>query len=176
MSADPAELIFFRDITPEKFFQEAQHLGIAQEGLLDHAIRQQVFHACLIRHRTETVKAVAGGLNLPITDDQAQAIAHNSLVPGVLPDAAPLDAAEQSLAAELYYQAIRSAAACQGAGISEKQARAAARKMIRLGQRGLTAAQRFGRAAGCATVLGLVLSATVFLLLSVAVVMAAVRP
>ena len=168
MSADPAELIFFHEMTPEKFFQEAERLGVPLGDLQDHVVRNRVFHSCLIAHRAETTKAVAAGLSLPITEDQATAIARNSLVPDVLPEPAPLTPEERTLAVELYFHAIHAAAARHGTAITEKAARAGARKMIRLGERGLTAMQKFSRAAGCLVVLGAAGLAVGFVLLSVA--------
>ena len=168
MSADPAELIFFREMTPEKFFQEAERLGIPLEGLQDHEVRNRVFHSCLIAHRAETTKAVAAALNLPITEDQATAIARNSLVPDVLPEPAPLTSEERTLAAELYFHAIAAAAARHGTAVTESAARAGAQRMIRLGERGMTAVQKLGRAAGCLVMLGAAGLAVGFVLLTVA--------
>jgi len=168
MSADPAELIFFHEMTPEKFFQEAERLGVPLEGLQDHEVRNRVFHSCLVAHRAETTKAVAASLNLSITEDQATAIARNSLVPEVLPEPAPLTPEERTLAAELYFHAIRAAAIRHGTAITEKAARAGARKMIRLGERGMTAMQKLGRGAGCLVMLGAAGLAVGFVLLSVA--------
>ena len=155
MSADPAELIFFQQMTPEKFFQEAERLGIGQEQLRDPAVRDRVFHDSLIAHRAETAKAVAADLNIPITDAQAQAIARNSLVPEVLAEPAPLTPDERTIAAELYYRAILAAAARHGAAVTEESARNDAQRMIRFGERGLTALQKFSRSAGCLVMLGM---------------------
>jgi hypothetical protein len=155
MSADPAELIFFQQMTPEKFFQEADRLGIGQDQLRDPGIRDRVFHDSLIAHRAETAKAVADNLHLPITDEQARSIARNSLVPEVLDKPAPLNADERRIAAELYYHAILAAAARHGVAVTEESARNDALRMIRFGERGLTAIQKFSRSAGCLVMLGL---------------------
>jgi hypothetical protein len=74
-------------------------------------------------------------------------------VPNVLPDPAPLTPDEQAIAAELYYEAIRAAAARQGSPVTEKAARTNARKMMQLGERGLTTLQKIGRATGCLVVI-----------------------
>jgi hypothetical protein len=173
MSADPAELIFFREITPERFFQEAERLGVGKADLLDHAKRDDIFHACLLSHRIQIVKNVAADLKLAIVDDQTRSIARNSLTPGVLPDPAPLTAAEREIAAELYYRAIRAAADRQGTAISEKSARTGARKMIRMGERGLTEMQKLGQSAGCLIMTAAIALALGLLLCSGAAVLAA---
>jgi hypothetical protein len=155
MGADPAELIFFQQMTPERFFQEAERLGFQQDQLRDPAVRDRVFHDSLIAHRADTAKGVAADLNIPITDEQARAIARNSLVPEVLANPAPLTPAERTIAAELYYRAILAASARHGANVSEEAARLDAQRMIRFGERGLTLVQKFGRSAGCLLMLGL---------------------
>lgn len=155
MGADPAELIFFQQMTPEKFFQEAERLGFRQDQLRDPAVHDRVFHDSLIAHRADTAKGVAADLNIPITDEQARAIARNSLVPEVLANPAPLTPAERTIAAELYYRAILAAAARHGATVSEESARFDAQRMIRFGERGLTFLQKLGRSAGCLLMLGL---------------------
>jgi hypothetical protein len=175
MSADPSELIFFREITPERFFRETERLGVGKVDLLDHAKRDGIFHACLLSHRIQIVKDVAADLKLAIADDQANSIARNSLTPGVLPDPAPLTAAEREIAAELYYRAIRAAADRQGTAISEKSARSGARKMIRMGERGLTRVQKMGQSAGCLIVLAAVALGFGLVLCSGAAVLAALN-
>jgi plasmid stability protein len=149
MSADPAELIFFHEMTPEKFFDEVNQLGIPQENLLDQEVHDQVFRTCLVKIRTATAKAVAGKLHLPITEEQARAIACNSLVPEVLPEPAPLAPDQRAIALELYYHAVRAAVARHGGSVTERAARAKAKRMVRDGERGLTWRQRISRAFGC---------------------------
>jgi hypothetical protein len=155
MAADPAELIFFQQMTPERFFQEAERLGIRPDQMQDPEVRDRVFHDSLIAHRAETAQGVAADLNIAITDEQARAIARNSLVPDVLAEPAPLTPDERTIAAELYYRAILAAAARHRAAVTEESARTDALRMIRLGERGLTAIQKFSRSAGCLVMLGL---------------------
>jgi hypothetical protein len=173
MSEDAAELIFFQEVTPDKFFQEAERLGIPKEELVNPGTKNRVFHSCLVNHRTLTAKAVAARLGLSISDEQALSIARNSLVPGVHSEPAPLSADERAIAEELYREAISTAAARQGASITEKDARVNARKMIRQGERGLTVAQKAGRAVGCLVMLSAGLFAFGLMLAFAAVVRAA---
>jgi hypothetical protein len=163
MSADPAELIFFHELTPERFFDEVNRLGIPEQDLLDQEVHDRVFRSYLIKVRTQTAKAVAGKLNLPITESQAEAIAHNSLVPNVLPEPAPLTPQERDIAQQLYYHAIKAAVTRHGGTITEKEARSGAKKMLRDGERGLTTLLKLSRAVGC-----LIVVAVGFTLLSAA--------
>ena len=78
----------------------------------------------------------------------------NSLVPNVLSEPAPLTPEERVIAEQLYFHAIRAAAACQGEAISDRSARAVAKKMIRGGERGLTTMGRLSQGLGCLVVLG----------------------
>ncbi len=153
MGADPAELILFRDMTPERFFSEVDELGVSVEDLHDQPTHERVFRAALVRFRTETAKAVAADLQLPITDEQAEAIARNSLVPDVIPDPAPLTTDQRALAQELYFHAVKAAMSRQGRAVNDRLARSDARKMVRAGERGLTWLQRLSRTAGCLVVL-----------------------
>jgi hypothetical protein len=148
MNADPAELIFFHEMTPEKFFDEVNRLGIPEERLLNQEVHDQVFCSCLTKIRAETAKAVATSLNVAITDEQAWAIARHSLVPEVLPEPAPLTSDQRDIARELYYHAIKAAVARHGGSITERAARANAKKKVREGERGLTWLQKFTRAIG----------------------------
>jgi hypothetical protein len=159
MGADPAELIFFREMTPEKFFAEVDQLGLSLEDLRDQPTHDRVFRSALVRFRAESAKAVAADLKLLITDEQALAIARNSLVPEVIADPAPLTTDERALAHELYFHAIKAAVARQGRTVSDRVARGDARKMVRAGERGLTRLQRLGRAAGCLVVLAVLAAA-----------------
>jgi hypothetical protein len=176
MNADPAELIFFHEMTPEKFFDEVNRLGIPQEDLLDEEVHDQVFRSCLIQVRTETAKAVAAKLNVPITEEQARAIACNSLVPEVLREPAPLAPDQRAIALELYYHAVKAAVAGHGGSITERAARAKARQMVRDGERGLTRLRRISRAVGCLVVLGALGLGMGLTLLSAILAVAARKP
>lgn len=158
MGADPAELIMFRDMTPERFFSEVDELGVSLEELRDQPTHERVFRAALVRFRADTVKEVAAELELPITDEQAQAIARNSLVPDVISEPAPLTTDQRALAQELYFHAIKAAMSRQGRTVNDRLARNDARKMVRAGERGLTWLQRLSRASGCLTVLAVLAS------------------
>lgn len=149
ISADPAELIFLHEMTPEKFFDEVNRLGIAEEDLLDQDVHDQVFSSCLTKIRAETAKAVATSLNLAITEEQAWAIARHSLVPELSPEPAPLTPDQRDLAQELYYHAIKAAVAHHGGSITERAARANAKKKVREGERGLTWLHKLTRTVGC---------------------------
>jgi hypothetical protein len=99
---------------------------------------------------------VAAALNLTVSESQAQAIALNSLVPEVFPEPAPLAPDERALAEELYFHALKAAVAREGRLLSERMARAAARRLVRHGEKGLTLVRRLARAVGCLVVLGAV--------------------
>jgi len=161
MSADPAELMFYREMTADTFFEEAEKLGVAIEELQDEETYDQVFYSCLVNIRTETARAVAKGLNIPITDDQANAIARNSLVPEVSSEPVPLTPEEREIADTLYYHAIKAAAARHGETIEDAVARLEAKKMTRTGERGLTLLQKLGRNSGCLAVLAALLLGTI---------------
>jgi hypothetical protein len=172
-TVDPAELIFFRELTPERFFDEAQRQGVSAEKLRDIEVHNQVFSRCLVNIRAEIAKAVASALSIPISDEQAVAIGRNSLVPDVLPEPAPLDAAECALAEELYFHAIKAAVARYGNAMTDKVARANAKKMVRAGQRGFTRMQKLRGAVGCLVVLAVAGLGAALTLLSVALALAA---
>jgi len=154
MSADPADLIFYGRMTPERFFAEAERLGIAEEELHDQPTYDRVLAESLIAVRAETAQGVAADLGVPIGDGQARNIARNSLVPDVLPGPAPLTPEERAVATELYYRAVRAAAARNASRVAERAARAAAQRMVRDGERGLTRLHQLARNAGCLVVLG----------------------
>jgi hypothetical protein len=165
---DPAELIFFREMTADKFFQEAERLEIPLPNLRDQETYSRVFRCCLTKVRTDTAKALAASLNIPVTDEQAEAIARNSLVPEVFPEPAPLAAEERAIAAELYFHAIKAAGTRYGSVITDKAARGIAKKMVRDGQRGLTPLRKLSRAAGCLVVVAVAGLATALALVSAA--------
>jgi hypothetical protein len=142
---DPAELIFFRGLTSERFFEEAKQLQIPLESLRDPTARDHVFRCCLTGLRTETVKAVAAGLDIAVSDQQAAAIAHNSLVPEVFPEPAPLTPEERLIAEELYVHAIKAATLRNGSTMTDKAIRSNAKQMVRAGERGIS---RFRRLIG----------------------------
>lgn len=149
MSADPAELVVLRHMTNERFFAEAERLGIGDEQLRDPDTYDHVFRCSLVRYRAETVAVVAESLGIPITEEQAQAIGRNSLVPTVIGEPAPLSGGERIIAAELYYHAIKAAAERLGQRLSERSARSAARRMVRRGERGPSLFDRCSQAVGC---------------------------
>ena len=154
MSSDPAELIFFGEVSSEAVFEEAQQLGIPAESLQDAQVRQRVLHSRLVKLRTETASKVAAGLGMPITEQQACSIAKNSLVPEVRAEPTPLTAEERAIAAELYFHAVKAAVARHQGSITDKKARAEAERMVTVGERGLTNVQRIARAVGCLVVVG----------------------
>ncbi len=166
MSADPSQLIFYKDMTTDRFFEEAERLGVALDELRDEETHNRVFQSCLVRVRTETAKAVAAELDLAVTDEQAAAIARNSLVPEIVPAPARLKPEERKIAAELYFHAIKAAAARHGETIKDRTARAEARRMVVLGERGLSTVQKLSRSAGCLAVLGMLACAAAGTLLS----------
>jgi len=168
MSADPAELMFYREMTADTFFEEAEKLGVSVEELQDEETYDQVFYSCLVNIRVETAKAVAKSLNIAITDDQANAIARNSLVPEVSTEPVPLTPEEREIADTLYYHAIKAAAARHGESIEDSVARIEAKKMTRTGERGLTLFQKFGRTSGCLVVIAVLLLGTASAAASVA--------
>ncbi len=176
MHADPAELILFGQMSPDRFFREAEELGIPAERLKDEATRDQVFRGCLIKVREAAAKAVAGELGIPITDDQAHAIAKNSLTPTVMEEPAPLASDERVIAKELYYHALKAAVARQGSAIKDRAARAEAQRMVTAGERGLTRLQRFSRASGCLVIVGLLALGAATALLCGVVLIAAGPP
>lgn len=175
MSSDPAELIFFGEINSEAVLDEAQRLGISAESLQDAQIRRRVVHSRLIRLRTQTAKNVAAGLGITITEEQAGAIAENSLVPDIRAEPAPLDGQARAIAEELYFHAIKAALARHEGHITDKKARADARKMVAAGERGRTTLQRISRAAGCLVVVALTALGTASALLSAAAAMILIR-
>ncbi len=154
MSSDPAELVFFGELSSKAVFDEAERLGIAAENLQDEQTRQRVMYSRLVQIRTETAESVAVGLDIAITAEQAEAIARNSLVPEVCADPAPLSSEQRVIAEELYFHAIRAAVARHEGSITDKAARTGAKKMIAAGERGLTGLQRLSRAVGCLVVVG----------------------
>jgi len=154
MPTDPAELILFGEMSPDRFFREAEELGIPAEDLKDEQTHNRVLHRCLIRVRSNTAQAVAAELDMPITDEQARAIAQNSLTPDVMAEPAPLDRETRRIATELYYHAVKAAVTRQGNVIKDRTARAEAQRMVAAGERGLTGLQRFCRASGCLLVFG----------------------
>lgn len=170
MSADPAELIFFGDMSSQAVFDEAEQLGLSAESLDDGPTRQRVLHSRLLRIRTATAKSVAAGLGIEITDQQAGAIARNSLVPEVCADPAPLNPREREIAEELYYHAIKAAVARHHGTIAERAARSGARKMAAAGERGRTKLHRITRATGCLLVAAAIALASGSVLLSVVAV------
>jgi len=168
---DPADLIYYGRMTPERFFAEAQRLGVDEQSLRDPAVYDRVLVSCLISVRAETAQQLAAELNLPITAEQAENIARNSLVPDVLPGPAPLNPEERKLAVCLYSKAIMAAVTRQNCTITEEEALIGAEKMVRAGERGLTRIQKLARSAGCLLVLVLlgsvlVLSAATLVLAS----------
>ncbi|NQU25781.1 MAG: hypothetical protein HQ567_31215 [Candidatus Nealsonbacteria bacterium] len=169
MSADPAELIFFQEMTTDKFFDEAEGLGYELDQLQDEDTHNHVFYTCLLKLRTATAKKVAEDLGIEITDEQAAAIGKNSLVPDVALDPAPLSPEERKIAELLYYSAIKAAIARHGSTIKERSARSEARRMVRNGEKGLTWSRKLSRASGC---LVLVVLLTLGTGLSAAVVLA----
>ena len=165
MSADPAELIFFQEMTTDKFFDEAKDLGYDLDQLQDEETHNHIFYTCLVKLRAVTAKTVAAGLGIEITDEQATAIGKNSLVPEVSLDPAPLGQEEREIAEVLYYNAIKAASVRHGSTIKDRSARAEARRMVRTGEKGLTRIGKLTRASGCLVVvavltLGTGLSAT----------------
>ena len=159
MLADPAELMFYQEMSTERFFDEADRLGISLDELRDERTHDWVFYCCLVALRAETAEAVANRLGMSITAEQAQNIARNSLVPEIATGPAPLSAEERRLAEELYFHAIKAASARHGETIADDVARAEALRMVVTGERGLTRVQRFSRACGCLVLLGMILSA-----------------
>jgi hypothetical protein len=158
---DPADLIYYGRMTPERFFAEAQRLGVDEQSLRDPAVYDRVLTSCLISVRAETAQQLAAELNLPITPEQADNIARNSLVPDVLPGPAPLSPEERKLAVQLYAKAIMAAVSRQHCTITEEEAYIGAEKMIRAGERGLTRIQKLARSAGCLVILVVLGSALV---------------
>jgi len=153
VKSKPEELLFFRRMTPEKFFEEAEALGVSTEELSDRETYDFIFHSCLINVRTETAKEVAEELGIPISDDQARAIALNSLVPQVIAEPAPLTPEQRKIAKELYFHAVKAAVSSQKRTISDRSARADAVRMVKAGERGMTTMYRIFRATGCLTIL-----------------------
>ena len=174
MSSDPAELIFFRELSSQAVFDEAKRLGVSQESLEDEQTRQRVLHSRLLRIRTETAKAVAAGVGIAITEEQARSIARNSLVPEVCAEPASLSVEERSIAEELYFHAIKAAVARHEGTITDKAARSGAKKMIAAGERGRTKVQRIGRATGCLVLVATIGLVTSSVLLSVVAVILSV--
>ncbi len=155
MSADPAELIFFQEMSTDKFFDEAKKLGYELDQLQDEEIHNHIFYTCLVNLRTVTAKTVAVGLGIEITDEQATAIGKNSLVPEVSLDPVPLSPVEREIAKVLYYNAIKAATARHGTTIKDRAARMEARRMVRTGEKGLTWTSKLTRASGCLVVVAL---------------------
>ena len=155
MHTDPAELILFGEMSPQRFFHEAEDLGIPRDALRDEETRNRVFRGCLIRVREETAKGIAADLGIPITDDQAHSIARNSLTPEVIAEPAPLASKDRKIAKVLYFHAVKAAVARQGSSIRDRAARAEAHRMVTAGERGLTGMQKFGRASGCLVLAGM---------------------
>ena len=149
MNVDPAELMFYKDMTTDRFFEEAERLGFSLEDLQDEDTHDHVFYSCLVNIRTETASAVAASLDIPLTEEQACAIARNSLVPEVSVEPARLQPQEREIARELYYHAIKAAAARHGESIADSTARIEAKRMVTTGERGLTVLQKMSRACGC---------------------------
>lgn len=176
MRADPAELILFGEMSPDLFFEEAEAQGIPPERLKDEETHNRVFHRCLIKIRKATAKAVASELGIPITDDQAHAIARNSLTPEVMDQPAPLAAEERAIAKVLYFHAVKAAVARQGISIKDRAARAEAHRMVTAGERGLTSLQKFSRASGCLVMAGMLALGAASALLSAAVLVIAAMP
>jgi len=166
MKADPAELIFFREMNTDLFFEEAKKQGVPVEQLDDTNVHNRLFHSCLVQVRARTAKAVAEELEISITEDQAISIARNSLVPDVSAEPAPLTPQEREIAGELYYHAILAATSRHGMQVKEKMARAGAKRMIARGERGQTFFQRVGHSVGCLVVLGMVTFGTMLLVCS----------
>jgi hypothetical protein len=160
MTGDPAELIFFRSLTNDRFFAEARRLGLSDEQLRDGETYDRVFRSCLIALRSEIVQAVAEGLGIPVSEEQARTIGLHSLVPQVIAEPAPLSPEERRIALELYYHAVKAAAARHATPVSERAARAAARRMVRSGERGLSFFEKYVGAWGCLPVLVAALTAT----------------
>ena len=155
MSVDPAELIFFGEMNPKAFFEQAKRMGVPTRQLEDKPTRDHVWRSCLQEIRVATVQGVAGRLGISLTEDQTRTIAAHSLVPEVNLDPVSLSDEEREKAEELYYHAVKAAVARHGRTITEKAARADARKMIFTGERGLTRVQRMCRKGGCLVVLGM---------------------
>jgi hypothetical protein len=176
MRADPAELILFGEMSPHLFFEEAEAQGISLEHLKDEETHNRVFHRCLIKIRKATAQAVASELGMPITDDQAYAIARNSLTPEVMEEPAPLGAEERAIAKVLYFHAVKAAVAREGISIKDRAARAEARRRMAAGERGLTSLQRFSRAAGCLVIGGMLALGAASALLSAVVLLIATMP
>jgi hypothetical protein len=153
VKSKPEELLFFERMTSEKFFAEAEALGVSTEELRDEETHNFVFCSSLINVRTETAKEVAEELDIPISDDQARAIAVNSLVPQVIAEPAPLTPDQRKIAGELYFHAVKAAVSRQKGTISDRSARADAVRMVRAGERGVTTMYRICRTTGCLTIL-----------------------
>jgi len=151
--------MFYQEMSTERFFEQADRLGVSLEDLKDERTHDWVFYSCLVTIRAETAAAVADELGLDLTDQQAENIARNSLVPEIATGPARLSAEERRLAEELYFHAIRAAAARHGETIEDAVARVEAQRMVVTGERGLTRVQRFSRACGCLVLLGMMLSA-----------------
>ena len=130
MKADPAQLIFFEELTTDRFFEEAEARGVPLEQLQDEDIYDRLFYACLVDIRAKTAREVAEAIGIDVTEEQAESIARNSLVPEVVLDPAPLTPEERKIAAELYYLAVKAAAARHNMPCDDKEARAAAKKMV----------------------------------------------
>ncbi len=173
MHSDPAELILFGEMSPKRFFEEAHELGIPQDHLKDEETYNRVFRDCLIKVRKATAQAVAADLGIPITEDQAYSIARNSLTPEVSAEPAPLATEDREIAKVLYFHAVKAAVARQGSSIPDRAARAEARRMVTVGERGLTGLQRFSRVSGCLMLAGMfALGAASMLLWAVVLVFA----
>jgi len=149
MKSKPEELLFFKKMTSQRFFDEAKALGISSEELADEETHAVVFNSCLINIRAETAKEVADELGIAITDDHARAIAVNSLVPQVISEPAPLTADQRKIAKELYFHAVKAAVSSNNGTISDRAARADAARMVKSGERGLTTMYKLMNASGC---------------------------
>lgn len=174
MSADPAELIFFQEMTTDKFFDEAEDLGYELDQLQDEDAHNHVFYTCLVKLRAATAKTVAADLGIEISDEQATAIGKNSLVPEVALDPAPLSPEERQIAEVLYYNAIKAAVVRHGSTINDRSARAEARRMVRTGEKGLTWTRKLTRATGCLVVVAVLTLGTGLSAAAGAIVLAAI--
>jgi hypothetical protein len=160
-------------MSPQLFFEEAEAQGIPLERLKDEETHNRVFHHCLLKVRKATAQAVASELGMPITDDQARAIARNSLTPEVMAEPAPLRAEERAIAKVLYFHAVKAAVARQGISIKDRTARAEAQRKLTAGERGLTSLQKLSRASGCLVMVGMLALGAASALLSAAVLLIA---
>ena len=76
MNADPAELIFFQQMTTDRFFDEAKDLGYELDELQDEETYNHIFYTCLVKLRSATAKSVAGELGIEITDEWRRVHSH----------------------------------------------------------------------------------------------------